>query len=282
VGGFNIPVRRLVRVSMRHIAVIVAVVSLLVVPNVLAKPYAHSGRHFRLVVPDSWTRVGIPGVDGAFVSSPDPEGFSAALLVVSSPLPEARESEPWILEFAVIGHNAILGNVTLLQENLTRAESPINITDVFSIQPPRSFTTTSGLPAADFVMGVIVELTTRIPVQSATFQIRQVLFASDVWDRVYLLEFGAKQTDYPAHEEEWRAAVDSFWIDSGPNYLLTLGVAAPAFALLGVAFYGRYRGRRGSGRGTIPPGPIAPGGPTLPDSATMDSETSTPSPPSAR
>lgn len=240
--------------STRGLVIVVAVLSVLAIPTASAKEYAHPENHFRLTVPDHWTQLTLGGVDVAFTAPTPWEGFSANLNVVSVAA-DARETEAWLLSMATAARDGVIQAFP----------------GATSVQSPRSFATGSGRPAADYILDYTL--------YDTPLRVRQVLFASDGWDRAYVLTFTAHRADYANHNDVWEGSVDSFSIDpAGSSLLVPVGIGALVGAIAGGALYVRHR--RKKARVPIPPvmGDV-PGTPPLPPSVPPFGQGPPPPPP---
>lgn len=191
-----------------RIALVTAFLLLALSPVAEAREY-QGGSHYRLTVPDDWTQVSISGVDVAFIG-PSSQGFGANLNVVVFSDPSARNTPEWLLQTAQVTYPQVLSQFP----------------GATGFQPPRSFTSGSGRPAADYVINY--------DLSGTPLRVRQVLFASDPWDRGYILTFTAHRDAYNSHEQAWSTAVDTFTVvDEGAAGFPIIVIGAIAGAAIG-------------------------------------------------
>lgn len=174
---------------MRGRGIALALVALLLFalpPGAYAKEYVGTS-HYRLEVPDDWTQTSVSGADVVF-TGPAFQDFPANMNVIVVTEASARDDASWLLQQAQAGYSQVLSQFA----------------GATGSQAPRSFTTASGRLAADYIIDYTISGT--------TLRVRQVLFASDSWNRAYILTFTAHRSVYPSHESVWRTAVDTFTV----------------------------------------------------------------------
>lgn len=175
------------------------VLLVLLAPTALAETYTSSQHHYSVTVPSTWPRVSPTGVDAAW-AGPTYQGFDANINVVVVLDSGARNTDAWLLSGAQAGYGQVLN-----QFNGT------------SVQAPRSFTTGSGRPAADYVIDY--------DFSGFPLRVRQVLFASDVRDRAYVLSFTAHRNHFPSLMGVRDGVVDSFTVNESTAGDLLIWIA---------------------------------------------------------
>jgi len=258
--GTPVPARRM---SARWLPVVLALIAFLA-PPALAETYASSQHYYSVTVPSTWIRESFPGADVVWIG-PTYQSSPANINVVVAMDPTAQNTASWILSVAQAGHAQVFSQFSGT-----------------SVQTPRSFTSGSGRPAADYVIDY--------DYLGNPLRVRQVLFASDVRDRGYVLTFTAHRDHFPNLLGVWQGVVDSFTVDepSGVSTLLwvsvgAVAVTATAGAIAAVALNRQKKALASLRPPEVPWGPQGfppPGAPPAPPSAPMSPPTPPQSPPS--
>jgi len=248
--------------SLRWLPVALALVTLLA-PRAVAETYTSSQHYYSITVPSTWIREPFPGADVVWIG-PTYESIRANINVVVAMDSTAQNTASWILSVAQDEHTRVLSQFSGR-----------------SVQTPRSFTSGSGRPAADYVIDY--------DYQGYPLRVRQVLFASEVRDRGYVLTFTAHRGHFPGLLSVWQGVVNSFTVDepSATSTLLWVGVGAAAVtatagAIVAVALIRQKKALASLQSPEVPLGPLGP--PPAPPSPPMSPPTpphSPPSPPSA-
>ena len=219
------------------ISLAAVVLFLAVAGPVEARAYSNSVGHYRFTVPDDWTQTTIAEVDVAFLSptvNSDGANLNALSLFASS----ARNTSGFLLQAAQQASTAVQGEFPGAQV----------------LQAPRTFTTASGRAAADYLVTYLT--------RGVLMRIRQVLFASEEWDRVYALSFGAIAIGYGDHESVWSSVVNSFSVDPGGamNPLLLVAIFGAISGTVAVALVILLQRRKAAPLPlAYPPGSYLPG-----------------------
>src|SRR3989304_5745587 len=119
--------------SARGLAVAVVLLTLLAAPAA-AETYTSSQHYYSVTAPSTWMRASAPNVDVGWIG-PTYQSFEASINAVVVTEPPAQNAASWLLSAAQAGYTEVL--------------SLFNGT---SVEPPRSFTSGSGRPAADYVI----------------------------------------------------------------------------------------------------------------------------------
>ena len=223
---------------------------LAVSPVAEARQYAGAS-HYRVTVPDDWTQTSVSsGVDVAFVG-PASQGFAANLNVVVVSGSSARNEQAWLLRVAQGAYSQVVSQFP----------------GATGFQTPRSFTTASGRPAADYVIDY--------ELSGTPLRVRQVLFASDFWNSAYILTFTAHRDAYNSQEPVWSTAVDTFTVLDEGGAVSAIAIAAISGGLVAAAVAIAVTVARR--RRKVPP--IVPGAPSAPSAAEPPSWPPPPPPP---
>jgi PGF-CTERM protein len=164
---------------------------LLLTGGAQAAAYANAAGHYHFTAPDGWDQTnGSGGNDVTFETGVVYFG-GAMLSATHQNNTSAANTEAYLLEMAQQSHAQMKGMV--------------GGTDV---QAPRTFTTGAGRLAGEFVLDyTIMSISTRV---------RQVFFASDGYDMVYVLAMTAAPSDFQNQSSNWTMVVDSWGIDNEP------------------------------------------------------------------
>lgn len=202
----------------------------------LAAPYANAQFHYRFEYPDGWSLDARDGIDMA-IKGQAVGGFQPNVVAQHEDEPNATDSELWLQGY--------------LQNSFLQLEARVNLT---VIQAPRTFTTSSGRLAGDYVF--------EKQAQNITVRQRQVYFVSQYYHLAFFLTFTDKSSSFQGHAGDWQKASDSFAVEGEPSSvgllsqpLVLAAIAGGGAAGAAVVLAHRRKSRAARGREPAPAQP---------------------------
>ena len=183
-------------------AAALAVFLLLGIPaNADAAPFASASHHYHFDGPDGWNR-STPSSGEVQYSGPVTGTTRATIIAETKTCSTAANDGAFLLNVARATHDAyksLFGGTTA--------------------SASRAFTTTSGRQAADWSVSFAAIGNQRV---------RQVIFASDAWDLMYILTFTDNETAFDSHNGAFEGLVNSFAVDDETAWGIAVYLVAAA------------------------------------------------------